>query len=216
VSTLTQTTEQRNRLHEVLGRTKMWLDSPGVGRSLLALLGSMYVLFKTGKFVRIFYDRAWGHRFSDAILFDRQINWSLSPEQFIAETREGWLVSYQPKAGDVIIDVGAGIGAETYFLSKAVGPFGKVVSIEAHPETYNCLSKLCEYNKLANVIPLNLAIHADESSAFINDPDNHIAASIVGTKKGFEVPGTSLDILVERLGISEIAFIKMNIEGSSA
>jgi FkbM family methyltransferase len=198
----------------ILSTIKKILDKPGGGRTVLGLLGSIYIFLKTGKFVGIFYDLAWGHRFSDAVLFDRQINWSLSPSRFIAETRDTWLVSYQPHAGDIIIDVGAGIGAETYFFSKAVGPTGKVISIEAHPETFKCLLNLCAYNKLDNVVPLNLAIQAKESPVYIDDPDSHIQASIVGITNGVEVTGTTLDLLTDKLGISEIAFIKMNIEGA--
>lgn len=74
--------------------------------------------------------------------------------------------------------------------------------------------KLCEYNRLVNVVPLNLAVQPVESAVHIKDPNNHIGASIVGTKEGIGVIGTSLEILTEKFGISEIAFIKMNIEGA--
>lgn len=44
--------------------------------------------------------------------------------------------------GDVIVDIGAGAGEETLTFSGAIGPTGKVISIESRPRTYHCLKAL--------------------------------------------------------------------------
>jgi FkbM family methyltransferase len=54
--------------------------------------------------------------------------------------------------------VGAGIGIESILYSRAVGANGRVIAIEAHPRTYACLVKTCEYSSLTNVTPLNIAL----------------------------------------------------------
>ena len=42
-----------------------------------------------------------------------------------------WTWGYLPRAGDTVIDVGAGIGEEAVIFSRLVGESGRVISIEA-------------------------------------------------------------------------------------
>jgi FkbM family methyltransferase len=69
-----------------------------------------------------------------------------------------WFHAYKPRPGDLIIDAGAGKGEDTVISSKAVGPTGKVHSIEAHPITFRCLHLFCQLNLLHNVTATNFAI----------------------------------------------------------
>jgi hypothetical protein len=48
---------------------------------------------------------------------------------------------FNPKQGDIAVDVGAHIGRYTIISSHLVGPNGKVVAIEANPEDYEMLKK---------------------------------------------------------------------------
>ena len=118
----------------------------------------------------------------------------------------------------MIIDIGAGKGEDTYCFSKAVGSGGRVLSIEAHPKTYLCLEKFCQYNKLKNVIPLNVAVCETESVVIIDDyaqsPGADIFSTIVQAKHGLQVQGQSLDQIIKGLGLIKIDFLKMNIEGA--
>jgi FkbM family methyltransferase len=57
-----------------------------------------------------------------------------------------------PKEGDVILDLGAGIGDYTFLSSLKVDKFGKVVSIEADRFTYKLLVKNIKLNNLSNAI----------------------------------------------------------------
>jgi len=43
---------------------------------------------------------------------------------------------YRPRAGDVVVDVGAGMGEELPALCRSVSPGGRVIAVEAHPFTY--------------------------------------------------------------------------------
>lgn len=75
-----------------------------------------------------------------------------------SDTDDIFFLEYMPKTGDIVLDVGAGVGEEVTRLSKLVGPPGIIVSIEAHPKTLSWLARLCEANALKNVRLLQLAI----------------------------------------------------------
>jgi len=193
---------------------KDYLNKPGK-QSLLGLIATLYSVPMTHKFIRTYYDGSvWVHKHRDGVIVDRKINYQDSLTKYKAWTKDIYEFVYKPKPGDVIFDIGAGIGTETYYFSKIVGSNGKIVSVEAQPSTYLCLNKFCKFNKLDNVILLNLAISGDKSEVFIDNNDMHISSKIINTKNGIKVEGTTLDLLMKRLDISIIDFMKMNIEGA--
>jgi FkbM family methyltransferase len=69
---------------------------------------------------------------------------------------------FNPKEGDIVVDVGAHIGAYTIIGSKRVGLNGKVVSIEADPDNFDLLNRNIQLNKLSNVMELNYAVYSEE------------------------------------------------------
>jgi FkbM family methyltransferase len=112
------------------------------------------------------------------------------------------------------VDVGAGTGWETLFFSRSVGMSGRVISIEAHPRTFRCLSKMCEKNRLKNVTLVEAAVVDREREVQIGDSAEHEANSIIKVDSGIRVPGTTLDSIFRSLGLSRVDFLKMNIEGA--
>lgn len=127
--------------------------------------------------------------------------------------RQTYFWGYKPKAGDVIVDVGAGVGEETLTFSRAVGESGRVVGIEAQPRTYRCLEKLVQYNRLQNVIPIHVAVIEPGRSAVTIENDSQYLANRLQTV-GDSVPATTIDAIYGRLNLGRINFLKMNIEGS--
>src|SRR5687767_12511448 len=75
-----------------------------------------------------------------------------------------WFVAYTPQAGDVIVDIGAGQAAEVLAFSRAVGASGRVIAIEAHPDTFHNLLDFCARHELHNVTAVNCAC-VDEAGA---------------------------------------------------
>ena len=126
---------------------------------------------------------------------------------------DNWAFDYEPQLGDTVIDVGAGVGEETVVFSQLVGLNGRVIAIEAHPETFSCLVETIEQSGLTNVVPVCAALTDRDGVAFIGSLDNYLANSIVGGS-GAEVPARSLDSLADGLGLDRIALVKMNIEGA--
>ena len=127
-----------------------------------------------------------------------------------------WTWGYRPQPGDTVVDVGAGIGEETVIFSHLVGDAGRVISIEAHPQTFACLRKTIELSGLTNVTPLCCALADEDGELFISDADFHLGNSVIGQSGGTRVRARTLDLLAAELGLDDVALVKMNIEGAEA
>jgi FkbM family methyltransferase len=190
------------------------LDRPG-GRRLLGWLGSWQESRRAGEPCRVRYkDGFWLHSYDGAAIPGERIG-GWPPRAWEAHTKDVFCYGYTPKAGDVVIDVGAGIGTEVLAFSRMVGPTGRVYAIEAHPRTCAMLKTLCEMNRLANVVPAQLAIADRPGVLRISDVEAHVANTIVaGTARGFDVPAVTLDSFVQANRIARLDFVKVNIEGA--
>ncbi len=125
-----------------------------------------------------------------------------------------WFHDYAPRDGDVVIDVGAGIGEDAVIISHMVGATGRVHAIEAHPATFECLRSTVELSRLANVQSYQIAITEENGTVSISDDAHHLANSILGQNGGLEVEAQSLDHFIEQSGHRTIDLLKMNIEGA--
>ena len=100
-------------------------------------------------------DGVWEYRWATGVV--------VSDRALINRARPGdcgrhFLWGYTPRAGDVIVDIGAGTGEELHGFVRAVGPSGKVVAVEAHPRLCVLLERLCQANDWRNVVVVNAAI----------------------------------------------------------
>jgi FkbM family methyltransferase len=127
--------------------------------------------------------------------------------------RDLWEYDYRIKSGDIVVDLGAGVGDEALAFSHAVGPTGRVIAIEAHPDTYRRLASVVAANKLRNVTTLQLAVSDSDGSAFLTDRQNHLANKM---ERGgaIRVKTRSLDSLLHEEGIASVDLVKVNIEGA--
>src|ERR687887_146848 len=146
-------------------------------------------------------------------------------------TRENEIIEhFNPKQGDIAVDVGAHIGRYTIISSKRVGPNGKVIAIEAHPENYEMLKKNIQLNGLTNVTALNYAINSkeEESQLKLYLPEEEMGYTIYNTimtnranpieDKFVEVDAATLDnlLLLQQNGIGheQVNWIKVDVEGA--
>jgi FkbM family methyltransferase len=127
---------------------------------------------------------------------------------------DNWAHQYTPRHGDIVVDVGAGVGEEAITFSNLVGSTGRVISIEAHPETYACLAETIRLSDLTNVIPLCVAVTDQDGTAVIGSTANHLANSIMTDGEGTDVPTRSLDSIGDELHLDKVDLLKMNIEGA--
>jgi FkbM family methyltransferase len=129
---------------------------------------------------------------------------------YINETQDCWLREYKPQAGDVVVDVGAELGTDAVIFSRAVGNSGRVIAIEAQPETFGLLLQTISANNLANVEPIHLAV-ADKPGEVRISSDAGVQANHLGDE-GVPVKADTLDNILA--DVPRIDLLKMNIEGA--
>jgi FkbM family methyltransferase len=155
----------------------------------------------------------------------------LNKEDFIVMTRheDDIIERFLPKQGDIVVDIGAHMGRYTIISSKRVGANGKVVAIEAHPINFEMLKSNIKLNQLTNVIPLNYAAYSKETKIKLYLPDEEsgytmhhsIMSNYVFTKykdktedKFVEVSANTLDYLLQLNEITDVNWVKIDVEGA--
>jgi FkbM family methyltransferase len=155
----------------------------------------------------------------------------LNKEDFIVMTRheDDIIERFLPKQGDIVVDIGAHMGRYTIISSKRVGANGKVVAIEAHPSNFEMLNSNIKLNQLTNVTTLNYAVYSKETKIKLYLPDEEsgytmhhsIMSNYVFTKykdktgdKFVEVSANTLDYLLQLKGITDVNWVKIDVEGA--
>lgn len=132
-------------------------------------------------------------------------------------TRSGdaFFWGYEPRPGDVVLDVGAGLGGETLMCSRRIGPAGRVVAIEPNPTMFGCLQASVRLNGIANATLLPVAVMDREGEVTIADDENLVANRVTTDGQGgVRVPAMTLDEIARSEGIERLTLLKMNIEGA--
>lgn len=201
------------------------LDRPG-GRWVLGTLATrvvrradpdLQILYANGLWTR----RAGSYFVPDGPKFDYQYEdfraWNNRIEQYVSDAKDYWLRHYEPKEGDVIVDVGAGRGEDTFAFSQAVGETGRVIAIEAHPLSFTMLESFCRLNRLSNVTPLHLALMDKAGTVRVRESESIWSENAVTYDRAeskFCAPADTFDHLIQEQRIEKIDFLKMNIEGA--
>lgn len=198
-------TKLKHSLYRLLNRSGL--------RFILAASAATIATFRVGKLCKVSHEGEWVQRFPSCTLVEPRLTlWT--PKEVERHTSGLFMYQYLPRAGDTIVDVGAGTGWETLFFSRSVGMSGHVISIEAHPKVFRCLSKMRAENRLENVTLLQTAVADQEGEVRLTDSSEHEANSIIGVVSGIRVPCTTLDYVFRSLKLSQVDFLKMNIEGA--
>jgi FkbM family methyltransferase len=150
----------------------------------------------------------------------------INKDDCIVMTRhEDVIIEYfRPKEGDVVIDIGAHIGRYTIIASKRVGANGKVIAIEADPSNFEMLNRNVQLNRLENITTLNYAAFSKETKLKLYLPAgdiftkyNTIMSNWVWVKpedKYVEINANTLDNLLQQIGIKQVNWIKIDVEGA--
>jgi FkbM family methyltransferase len=196
------------------------------GRAILGLLATQWARRTIPGALIEYRQGVWVHRlggyvFADSLRFDYYAytieRWPRKLENILSEAEDFWFFADRPVAGGVIVDVGAGKGEDCVAFSRAVGPNGKVLAVEAHPATFQCLRASIELNGLSNVVPIHCAVTEKPGPVLIETAEDWESSSVVsGVKGGDRVPGFPLDGLVRQHNLTGIDFLKLNIEGAEA
>jgi FkbM family methyltransferase len=161
-------------------------------------------------------DRFFMYKVDDIFVPDESLYWPVSFTLKLTKCKNESLFGYQPKDGDKIIDIGAGLGEETILFSKLVGDNGRVIAIEANPAVFRILKKTIELNQLKNVDAYNLAIYKEEAMVGLAGTDASYESVFV--KQDIQssinnIKAARLDNFIKENHIDKIDFLKVNIEG---
>ena len=130
---------------------------------------------------------------------------------------------FKPKQRDIFIDVGAHIGRYSIIAAKRIGRWGRVISIEAHPDTFELLKKNIELNGLPNVTTINSVITSQGGKARLYLAGQERGFTIYNTimthrakatENFLEVEANTLDNILESKNITEVNWIKIDVEGA--
>ena len=197
-----------------LDKVKRRLDRKYL-RFILTPLVSQLARWHGAGVSKISYDCGiWIHQTSRGYFAYHQPFVRLDMSKFDELAKVNFFWGYQPTPGDVVMDVGAGVGEEALTFSRAVGERGKVICIEAHPRTYRCLEKLVHYNRLKNVIAIQCAVtEPARRIVTIGDGEEYLR-NRTNTAAGIPAVGSTIDAIHQQLGLGRLNFLKMNIEGA--
>lgn len=120
--------------------------------------------------------------------------------------------------GEIVLDCGANVGTFARFALQAGA--ARVVAIEPSPVNLECLRRNFEREIAAGrmiLVPKGVW-HEEGEMDLMVDPANRAADSFVmqreAATQAARVPLTTIDKLVQDLGLDRVHFIKMDIEGA--
>jgi FkbM family methyltransferase len=119
--------------------------------------------------------------------------------------------------GDVVLDIGANIGAHTVALSRIVGERGLVLGFEPERTNYYTLAGNVAINNLKNTRVYQMAVADESGEISIPELDFEKTTNFGGlelSKKGtydrsYSVPMTTVD----KLNLKKLNFMKIDVEG---
>ncbi len=175
--------------------------------SLKNFLRSIYFGYRLRNFARVSYKKGvFYYKLRDGRVLKSYF--SLSDSILIIE--KGYLKYYKPKKGDIIIDGGSYPGDLSLYLSKLVGPSGKIYAFEPDKKNYDRLIENLKLNEVKNVFPVNEGLWNKKDILKMSGDDY---APSIG-KEGEKVNVISIDEFAKKKNIKSLSFIKMDIEGA--
>jgi FkbM family methyltransferase len=112
------------------------------------------------------------------------------------------------------VDVGANIGNHTAFFSEWAQ---RVIAIEPNPPIFARLERLIAENGLSNVIPVEVGLsdRPGELALYLAHDQAHLATlePNVFTSEPVKIAIERGDDLLQRLGVNDVDFIKIDVEG---
>lgn len=128
------------------------------------------------------------------------------------------LMKRYARPGGNVIDVGANIGLYTVEASRAVGPSGRVIAIEAAPCHAATIRQSAKLNGARNVTVVNTAVGDEPGEAALTLPAGGnmgmFTLGNVAGPKSYKVQIRTIDDIISDLHVDSVDFVKMDIEGS--
>jgi FkbM family methyltransferase len=118
------------------------------------------------------------------------------------------------KPGDIVLDLGANVGAHTLYFAHQVGPTGRVIAFEPQRVVFQTLCANVALNSLTNVWALQAGAGESEGQTRLppldySRSDNFGAVSLDSAGEGEPVPVRTVD----NLELASCAMLKVDVEG---
>ena len=204
-----------HRILKLLSSSLEHASNHAAGRPIAGIGMSLAKTVATGEWHWFSYDSRgwWQNRQREATFFSPTIHTStLGP--LTREVDDYWCFQTQVAPGNVVVDVGAGIGDHVLVFARRVGPGGRVVAIEAHPATARCLKLTVDRNRLTNTHVVEEAAWDREGTLQMSDDAAHERNAIHGSGGNITIRARPVDAMLAPLNLPAIDLLKMNIEGA--
>ena len=138
------------------------------------------------------------------------------PRHYLEEKWNSWNCNnlvfkyYLPKAGDVVVDLGAGYGEEAIYLTQHAVGF-RYIGVEAQPVIYECLANT--FNDAGEEFIASPYVITDKEIVRFVSQQSYAAVGEMPMAY-IDVPTMTWDRFIKRYEISQIDLLKMNIEGA--
>jgi FkbM family methyltransferase len=146
----------------------------------------------------------------------------------IGPWKDGWLVSsefepevssvFRPKRGEVVIDVGASIGAHAVRVARAVGKEGLLIALEPNAEDFKLLKMNLMLNKVDNTIALPMAAYEENGTYMMHLSKETGLHSLTRIPRSYirriEVCTITLDSLLTKFDVQGVDWVKIDVEGA--
>lgn len=164
--------------------------------------------------------RSWGHTGPGALNFmGTRIEYPnqshalfLLHEVFV----EGTYAFRSSSAAPLIVDCGANIGVATLFF-KALFPEGRVLAVEAHPDTCRWLRANVDGNALRDVEIRPAAVADREGMVALFTPEADLGSMVSSLRRGSSDGAASVQVPAVRLSQlirEQVDFLKLDVEGA--
>ena len=196
-----------------LRKIKNLLISNKIFAHILAYIYILYNKFYLKNNINIYKDtKNWIHKTSIGLIpSDKPI---LNPEAYVKQNFDIFFQNYFPKKNDVVIELGAGVGCETLFISKKIGDYGKIISLEPFNEIYYYLEQTVKINNLKNVTIIKKALFKNSEGIGFSSNLNHWLEGKIDVNSKNKVMSICLNDLIKNENLKKINFCKINIEGA--
>lgn len=150
------------------------------------------------------------------------------------ETGSSRVVKRIVRPGDICLDIGANVGYYTRLISDLIGSSGKVIAFEPHPRVFSLLQKNVGYRPNVYLLPkaasdrvgridiYETPLESGGTSIF-QSRSSMVPASIEKElyprarerkRDVYQVETITVDEALTSLGIKQVNFVKMDIEGA--
>ena len=118
------------------------------------------------------------------------------------------------RPGDIIIDVGANIGAHAVFFAKAVGREGIVYAFEPQRIVFQALCANMALNDITNAYCFQKAVGEQPGSIIVPNLDPEARQNFGGLALGEHMQGETVEMItVDSLNLPQCRLVKVDVEG---